>query len=196
VAERAIVFASGQGDVENEPKVVQISRVTGNSFIVSLSGDYKASDKINWLAVLPGKWETPNGMQLTAGRNLQTTPKVSLHKISTSVFNMPNAKEPGWIAIENGKTEMWSGRFCSAQQLETQDQNEIEYQLQRYFYDKTITLVDATNKALHPIVIRTTNTGGKVKCQSGQMNPMQTLNICCFDGSGGCLYGSAYKNNK
>jgi len=189
--EPPVIYACIQGNPGTDPKLVKVSDVKTGTFVMKVSGINPAVDKINWYAMLPGQWKTPNGMKMAAGKTRKKDGIDLRLGDNPAVFSMLNEKSHTWIAIETGKKEMWSGRFSTAMKLEVRGQNDIEYKLPRYFYDKTITLVNATNDALHPLVIETTNLGGKVKYQRGDLFQSDTINIFNFDGGGGCLYGSA-----
>jgi len=189
-SEPPVVYACIQGNTGKKTKWIEVKEVNNESFVLTAIGLNMNVDKINWLAILPGKWETPNGMKIVAALNTDKAELQSLLDNEPAILKSANGNKLAWVAIEAGKREMWSGRFCNAQLLEVKNEIDIEYQLPDYFYDKTITLVDASNDSLNPMVIKTSNTGGNVKCQTTHNSQTHMLNICCFDGSGGCLYGS------
>ena len=116
-------------------------------------------------------------------------------ELSTS----PNSKsdkpeEIGWIAVETGKAEMWTGRLCTALKAAIENQKSFEFSLPRYFYDDVLTLVKSSGgdngKPGAPFVLNTSNLGGLIRYPKGSVPKSDMLNIVCFDGGGGSLYGS------
>jgi hypothetical protein len=217
------------GDVEKE---IEIVKVTKSSFLVRVTGGILATAKFNWLAVVPGYWETSNGMKLAAGRYQTNREKMNIKiedhfegppalfsafnsSINEGVavlqqsavsetsfeFSTPldrkthRSEDAGWIAVETGKSGMWTGRFCTAVTLSNRNSRTVEFTLPRYFYDDVLTLVksNAGNNggSGEPFVIKTSNLGGHVKYQKNSVPDSDILNIISFDGGGGSLYGSS-----
>ena len=104
----------------------------------------------------------------------------------------------GWIAIEAGKKELWSGRFCNALNP-TVSQTTYQFTLPTYFYDDVTTLVKSSTgfevSEGEPYVTNTTNLGGTIKYQDASTPQSDILNILSFDGSGGGLYGAIWDAN-
>ena len=101
----------------------------------------------------------------------------------------------GWIAIEAGKKELWSGRFCNAINP-TVSGSTYEFTLPTYFYDDVTTMVKSSTgfdvSEGEPYVTTTTNLGGTISYQVSSDPQSDTLNILSFDGAGGSLYGSIW----
>lgn len=101
----------------------------------------------------------------------------------------------GWIAIEAGKKELWSGRFCNALNP-TVSQTTYQFTLPTYFYDDVTTMVKSSTgfdvSEGEPYVTTTTNLGGTISYQVSSDPQSDTLNILSFDGAGGGLYGGIW----
>lgn len=101
----------------------------------------------------------------------------------------------GWIAIEGGRKEFWSGRFCNALNPNV-SQTTYQFTLPAYFYDDVTTLVKSSTGFEvadgEPYVTNTTNLGGTIKYQDASSPQSDILNILSFDGSGGGLYASQW----
>jgi len=225
-----VVYTTLEGESGDEEKEIKIVKVTESSFLVRVNGGISPTAKFNWLAVMPGYWETSNGMKLAAGRQNTNNNKVRIdvndHFENTpALFSMLNSSRNGyqiatrqvslagssytlstsperksameedicWIAIETGKAEMWTGRFCTALTTAIENQGSFEFSLPRYFYDDVLTLVKSSGgdngPSNAPMVLNTTNLGGRISYQAGSEPSSDLLNIVCFDGGGGSLYG-------
>ncbi len=226
-----VVYVSLEGIPEASVEHVQIAAVSTDSFTVSIMGTGAHTGMINWLAVLPGYWETPNGIKVAAGNvcadQYPVTIKLRDHfKAAPALFSMAiplknndpiitmqsevsaeaftlgvsflsgEAERPGtigWIAIETGMSDMWSGRFCSALTLKRSDETMMDFTLPRYFYDRVLTLVKSSSgnagTSLPVIVDSTTNLGGVIRYPSSASSLPDTINLVSFDGGGGRLYG-------
>ncbi len=118
-------------------------------------------------------------------------------EISThaTLGDLYQAETVGWIAIEGGKKELWSGRFCNAINA-TVSQSTFDFTLPTYFYDDVTTLVKSSTgfevSEGEPFVVLTNNLGGQINYQETSAPQLDILNILSFDGSGGCLYGSPW----
>jgi hypothetical protein len=182
-----IVYAS----IEGEPgaKKITVTNITTNSFYVELEGINKGLDKINWLAVLPGDWETPEGMKLSAKKSSADVE----YNGRMTILRTTNKETAGSILFESGKTEFWSGRFCSALKVENPGNKEVRFSLPRYFYDDIFSLCYSPNSEVQPVLKSTTNTGGNLFYSSPDVPLSDTINVVCFDGGGGCLYAKPLK---
>ncbi len=227
-----VVYVSLEGESKAMAQTVEITSVTPNSFSVKLSDIEHHDYNLSWLAVLPGYWETPNGMKLAAGKSMMGEKPIQLEiedhfdappalfsilnsnnnhtasvikqsSVTEHSFNLELIVPPladistdekvGWIALETGKSDMWSGRFCTALTIANVGEGTIDFTLPRYFYGKILTLVKSSNgpedSNVAPIVESTTNLGGRISYQSASAPPSDTLNVIGFDGGGGRLYG-------
>jgi len=186
-SETPVVYAS----IEGEPgtKKISITNITTNSFYVEPEGITKGMDKLNWLAVLPGEWETPEGMKVSAQKNSASVESTG----QMTVFKTSDTKTAGSICIETGKTEFWSGRFCTALKVENSGNEEVSFMIPRYFYDNLLTLNYSSNSDVQPVTKSTTNTEGTICYSSPYVPTSDTINVICFDGAGGCLYGKQLK---
>lgn len=197
-----VVFASFQGSPETTSVTLQVTHVGPASFSVKTMGDIAGPLRINWFAVLPGNWITSNGMKVSAGQSSEKGNKVRIDPgdhcgFSPAILSLPNGddnKTVGWIALEAGRSEMWSGRFCAAQQVKNPGCDIIDFSLPRYFYDKVLTFVDShmgrENSNGNPSVVGTSNLGGTLRCTARPDFQPAMLDIVSFDGGGGCLYAT------
>lgn len=186
-SETPIVYGSIEGGTGR--KRIRITNITSNSFDADMEGINIGLDKINWLAVLPGDWETPNGMKVSAHKksgNVESNGQMMVLKTSEK-------KTAGSIWFEAGKTEFWSGRFCTALNVENSGKKELSFSLPRYFYDEILTLSYSLNCEVQPVVNSTSNTGGILSYSSVDVPRSDTINVISFDGGGGCLYGKSLK---
>lgn len=233
-SEKPVVYACYKGGSGGSARFIQVTNIFNGSCTLKLSGYEANEDTINWFAVKPGTWLTPNGMKLAAGSTamgseITTVPVGGEFQSSPSLFSIANSNNNdisiitkqenvtsssfdlsvstssgaltqdetlGWIAIETGKSDMWSGRFCSASTIALSGNSTVNFNLPRYFYDRVLTLVKSANgvdgTTGEPVVESTTNLGGVVNYWGNTNAHNDTLNTVCFDGAGGCLYGSPW----
>lgn len=89
---------------------------------------------------------------------------------------------------------MWSGRFCTALKLDQAGEETVGVTLPHDFYDDVFVLVASgdsfQNGYSPPVVLDTSPAGAKIQYPNGAIPQAGSLHLCCFDGSGGCLYGS------
>ncbi len=149
----------------------------------------KELDKINWLAVLPGDWETPKGMKVSVQKN---SANVKFNG-QTTVLKTSAQKTAGSIWFEAGKNDFLNGRFCTALKVENSGKREVSFSLPRYFCDDLLTLCSSLISKVPPVINSNSNAGTTLSFPSLDVPTSDTTNVICFNCGGGCLYGKSLK---
>jgi hypothetical protein len=101
--EPPVVFACVEGTVNAPARLIRATLVTENLFIVTLTGVQIGQDRLNWLAVRPGAWETIDGLELAAGTEIfntaQTITFPQAFDAPPAVFSMLNTSLSGVQAV-------------------------------------------------------------------------------------------------
>jgi hypothetical protein len=160
---------------------------------VSISRSQVEIEMENYFEEVPAIFSMLNSSKnsiATIAQQSNVTPNSFVANLEALQGNLVENEIFGWIAIETGKTNMWSGRYFTALINPNSGQENFNFTLPRYFFDKVFTGVKSSSAmSYEPVVVNTTNTGGDIKYQQGIFPQADTLNIFSFDGNGGCLYG-------